>query len=56
MDEALLDRFAAGVDLPLDPEHRPGVAEALERLLALAAVVAAAAVPDEVEPAPVFEP
>lgn len=56
IDGPLLDGLAAAVDLRLDPRHRPGVAEALERMLALGAIVAGAGTPDDTEPAPVFEP
>jgi hypothetical protein len=51
-----VDRMAAAVDLPLDPRHRPGVGATLDRLLALGALVASAAIPEGTEPAPVFEP
>lgn len=54
--DEFLDRLAAGVNLPLDPAHRTGVAEALARLLAVGALVDAGSAAGADEPAPVFDP
>ena len=53
---AYVDQAAALLDLPLTPAHRPGVIENMARLAALAALVTSFALPEEVEPGPVFRP
>ena len=54
--EAYVDAAAKLVGLPLDPAHRPGVVLNLSRIAQMAALVMAFPLPEETEPAPVFEP
>ena len=54
--EAYVDTAARLVGLPLDPAHRPGVVLNLERIAAMAALVMEFPLPEETEPAPVYEP
>ncbi len=49
-----VDAAAAALDLPIAPEHRPGVVLNLERLAAMARLVMEFPLADEIEPAPVF--
>lgn len=50
------ERAAAAIGLPLDPARTPAVAQQLVVLLAAAALVLEFPLPEDVEPAPVFEP
>jgi hypothetical protein len=52
--EALVDNSAAALDLPLAPEHRPGVIENFTRIAIIAQSVMEFPLPEETEPAPVF--
>ncbi len=54
--EEYVDRTAELINLPLDPEHRPGVVVNFERIAAIARLVTEFPLPPEVEVAPVFEP
>jgi hypothetical protein len=54
--EAYADQVAVALRLPLSPEHRPGVAQNLQRAAAIAAPLLAADLPSTAEVAPVFEP
>jgi len=54
--EAYVDAAAKLVGLTLDPAHRPGVVLNLGRIAQMAALVMAFPLPEETEPAPVFEP
>ena len=57
-DTSLDDYIAATarvLDLPIDPAWQPAVRANLEVTLRLAALVSEFALPDEAEPAPVFE-
>ncbi|MGL5059836.1 MAG: DUF4089 domain-containing protein [Microcoleus sp.] len=54
--EEYVDRTAELIDLPLNPEHRPGVVVNFERIVAIARLVNEFPLPPEVEAAPVFEP
>ena len=54
--EEYVDRTAELINLPLDPEHRPGVVVDFERIVAIAQVVTEFPFLPEVEAAPVFEP
>jgi len=58
-DEEMLDKFidasAAALGLPIEPAWKPAIKANLEVTLRLAAIVAEFELPDEVEPAPVFE-
>jgi hypothetical protein len=51
-----VDQMAAIVDLPLQPEHRPGVIANFERIHTIAQLVMEFPLPEEIEVAPVFEP
>jgi hypothetical protein len=53
---AYVDATAALIGLPIDPAHRPGVILNMERIAEMAAMVMEFPLPDEVEPAPVFQP
>ena len=44
------------LDLPLDPEHYPGVVKNFATISAIAKLVTEFPLPDEIEAAPVFEP
>jgi hypothetical protein len=50
-----IDTAAAALGLPLDPAWKPSVKANLEVTLKHANLVAAFALPDEAEPAPVFK-
>lgn len=52
---AYLDQAAAAVGLEVDDAFRPGVIENLQRLAAVARVVADFPLPDDIEAAPVFK-
>jgi hypothetical protein len=52
----LVDLMAQIVQLPLDPEHRPGVIANFERTATIAQLVMEFPLPDDIEVAPVFEP
>jgi hypothetical protein len=54
--EAYVDAAAAAVGLTLDDAHRPGVVLNLERIAAMAALFMDFPLPDETEPASVYEP
>jgi hypothetical protein len=54
--ETYVDAAAALIDLPIAPEHRPGVVLNLGRVAAMAALVMEFPLPDDVEAAPVFRP
>jgi hypothetical protein len=54
--EEYVDRTAELINLPLDPEYRPGVVVNFERIAAIARLVTEFPLPPEVEVAPVFEP
>ena len=51
-----VERQALLMDLPLDPEHLPGVAADFERIAAIAQLVTDFPLPAEIAPAPVFQP
>jgi hypothetical protein len=51
-----LPAMGAPIGLEVDPAYRPGVAAYLAELLDAAALLAGFPLPDDVEPAPVFEP
>jgi hypothetical protein len=51
-----VDRIAQAIDLPLAPEHRPGVVDNFVRIAAIAQLVTEFPLSDTIEPAPVFEP
>jgi hypothetical protein len=52
----LVDLLAEILELPLQPEHRPGVIANLARTAEIAQLVMEFPLPDGIEVAPVFEP
>jgi hypothetical protein len=52
----LVDLMAQAIQLPLAPEHRPGVIANFERTMAITQLVMEFPLPEEIEAAPVFEP
>ena len=54
--ENLMDAAAAAIGLEIAAAHRPGVIANLDRIAALARLVMAFPLPEEIEPAPVFRP
>ncbi|OCQ97245.1 DUF4089 domain-containing protein [Oscillatoriales cyanobacterium USR001] len=54
--EEYVDRMAELIQLPLNPEHRPGVIANFARIAAIAQLVTEFTLPPEIEAAPVFEP
>lgn len=54
--DAYADQAAAALGLPLDPAHRAGVMQNLQRSATIAAPLLAFALPPGTEPAPVFAP
>jgi len=53
--EALVDAAAGALALPVEPAWKPAIKANLQVTLRLAAAVAEFELPDEAEPAPVFE-
>jgi hypothetical protein len=58
-DEEALDEFidaaARTLGIPIEPQWKPGIKANLQVTLRVAAMVADFELPDEAEPAPVFE-
>ena len=54
--EAYVDAAAAALELPLDPDHRPGVLSHFTVAAAMAELVAAPGLHLDDDPAPVFVP
>jgi hypothetical protein len=54
--EEYVDRTCELINLPLNPEHRPGVVVNFERIAAIARLVNEFPLPQDIEAAPVFEP
>jgi hypothetical protein len=54
--EIYVDAAAKLVGLPLDPAHRPGVVLNIERIAQMAALFMEFPLPDEIEPAPIYQP
>ena len=53
--DALVDAAASALALPVDPAWKPAIKANLQVTLRLGALVAEFELPDEAEPAPVFE-
>jgi hypothetical protein len=53
--DKLMEASAAALGLAIEPEWKPGIKANLQVTLRLAALVADFELPDEAEPAPVFE-
>jgi hypothetical protein len=54
--DRLVDLLAQTLQLPLDPEHRPGVIANFLRTAEIAQFVMEFPIPDEIEVAPTFDP
>lgn len=54
--DAYVDHSAAALGLALDPAHRPGVVQSLQRTAAIAGPLMAFALPPDAELAPVYSP
>ncbi|WP_442928009.1 DUF4089 domain-containing protein [Microcoleus sp. A2-D2] len=54
--EEYVDRTSEMINLPIKPEHRPGVVVNFERIAAIAQLVTEFPLPPEIEAAPVFQP
>ena len=54
--EAYVDAASRLIGLPIDPAHRAGVLLNLERIAQMAALVMEFPLPDDTEPAPVYQP
>jgi len=55
-DVPLIDQLAIAAVLSINPDHKPGVALNLERLLDQARLVMAVELTEAAEPAPIFTP
>jgi hypothetical protein len=53
--DGLIEAAAQALDLPLEPDWRPAIKANLEVTLRQGALVADFALPDDAEPAPVFQ-
>ena len=53
--DKLMEASAAALGLTIEPEWKPGIKANLQVTLRLATLVADLELPDEAEPAPVFE-
>lgn len=51
-----VEQTAQIIDLPLAPEYRLSVVENFAKIAAIATLVLEFPLPEEIEPAPVFEP
>ncbi|MFB2937739.1 DUF4089 domain-containing protein [Aerosakkonemataceae cyanobacterium BLCC-F154] len=51
-----VDTISQLVDLPIDPEHRPGVIQNFERIMTIAKLITEFPLPEDLEAAPIFEP
>ena len=50
-----VDTISKLVDLSIDPEHRPGVIQNFEHIMAIAKLVTEFPLPEDLEAAPIFE-
>jgi hypothetical protein len=51
-----VEQTAQLLDLPLAPKHRDGVVKNFATIAAIATLVTEFPIPEDIEPAPVFEP
>lgn len=51
-----VDRMAELIDLPIDPEHKPGIIANMTRIAQVAQLVNEFPLPDEIEAATIFTP
>jgi hypothetical protein len=56
VSEVEVERLAALLGLPIEPESRAAVAEMLAGLFTAARMLAEFPLPDDAEPAPIFRP
>ena len=54
--DAVIDANVNALDLKMDPTWKPAIRGNLQLILRLGALVTAFPLPDDAEPAPVFEP
>ena len=53
--DAYIDAAAAALDIPVKPEWKPEIRANLEVVFKLGAIVAEKELPDDAEPAPVYQ-
>jgi hypothetical protein len=53
---AYIEQMSEILDLPIDPEYRPGVVKNFASICAIATLVTDFPLPEDIEAAPVFEP
>ena len=53
---AYIEQMSEILDLPIDPEYRPGVVKNFASICAIATLVTDFPLPEDIEVAPVFEP
>ncbi len=53
---AYIEQMSEILDLPIDPEYRPGVVKNFASICAIATLVTEFPLPEEIEAAPVFQP
>ncbi|HEY9298057.1 MAG TPA: DUF4089 domain-containing protein [Phormidium sp.] len=51
-----VDTISQLLNLPIDPEHRPGVIQNFERIITITKLVTEFPLPEDLEAAPIFEP
>jgi hypothetical protein len=54
--DAYVEQMSEILDLPIDPEYRPGVVKNVASICAIATLVTDFPLPENIEAAPVFEP
>jgi len=53
---AYIEQMSEILDLPIEPEYRPGVVKNFASICAIATLVTDFPLPEDIEAAPVFEP
>jgi len=54
--DTYVEQMSEILDLPIDPEYRPGVIKNVASIFAIATLVTDFTLPEDIEAAPVFEP
>ena len=54
--DTYIEQMSEILDLPIDPEYRPGVVKNFASICAIATLVTDFPLPEDIEAAPVFEP
>ena len=54
--DTYVEQMSEILDLPIDPEYRPGVVKNFASICAIATLVTDFPLPEDIEAAPVFEP